>query len=97
MKTVNLDGQRMLTRPDAFKELKRALSIPERCGANLDALWDFLTDLSEPTTATFAHSEDMVEALAPYGIKLLQTLIEASIKNPNFKLKIEWEEDENEE
>ena len=58
-----------------------------------DALYDFLTEIGEPTEATFEHSEDMVEALAPYGLKLLQTLIEASIKNPNFKLKIAWSED----
>lgn len=93
MKNASIDGLKMLTRADAFKELKRALAIPERCGSNLDALWDYLTELSEPVSLSFAHSEDMVEALEPYGLKLLQTLIEAAIKNPNFKLNIEWEED----
>jgi len=90
MKNVSIDGQKMLTRDAAFAELRRALNCPPTCGKNLDALWDFLTDLSQPVTLTFAHNEDMVEALAPYGIKLLQTLIEASIKNPNFKLIIDW-------
>lgn len=97
MKTVNLDGLKMLTRADAFKVLKRELALPEHCGNNLDAIWDCLTELSEPIQVNFAHSEDMVEALAPYGVKLLQTLIEASIKNPNFKLVIEWSPDEDEE
>ena len=96
MKTVNIDGQKMLTREAAFRTLKRELALPERCGNNLDALWDVLTELGQPIQLNFAHSEDMVEALAPYGIKLLQTLIEASIKNPNFKLNIIWTPDEEE-
>lgn len=93
---AHIDGQKMLTRENAFKELKRALSLPARCGTNLDALWDYLTSLGTPVTLTFSHSEDMVEALEPYGLKLLQTLIEAAIKNPNFKLSIDWEEEEDE-
>lgn len=97
MKTVNIDGQKMLTREAAFKTLKRELGLPERCGNNLDALWDVLTELSQPIQVNFAHSEDMVEALAPYGIKLLQTLIEASIKNPNFKFSIDWGDPESDE
>ena len=94
MKQILLDGQRMLTRDNAHAELARAFKFPAHYGKNLDALYDFLTEIGEPTEATFEHSEDMVEALAPYGLKLLQTLIEASIKNPNFKLKIAWEKDE---
>ena len=94
MKQIHLDGQRMLTRDNAHAELARAFKFPAHYGKNLDALYDFLTEIGEPTEATFEHSEDMVEALAPYGLKLLQTLIESSIKNPNFKLKIAGEKDE---
>jgi len=93
MKQIKLDGQRMLTRDNAHAELARAFGFPAHYGKNLDALYDVLTDLA-PTECVFEHSEDMVEALAPYGLKLLQTLIESSIKNPNFKLKIAWEKDE---
>ena len=93
MKQIHLDGQRMLTRDNAHAELARAFGFPAHYGKNLDALWDFLTELGSPVTATFEHSEDMVEALEPYGLKLLQTLIEASIKNPNFKLQVIWSPD----
>ena len=92
MKQVQLDGQRMLTRENAYAELARAFGFPANCGKNLDALYDMLTDLSD-VVCTFDHSEDMVEALETYGLKLLQTLIEASIKNPAFKLQIAWEPD----
>ena len=45
---------------DFYAELRRALDLPDWTGANLDALWDVLTDLTEPTAlvwrryATFA-------------------------------------------
>ena len=97
MKNVSIDGKNMLTRDAAFSELRRALSCPPTCGKNLDALYDFLTDVSQPVTLTFTNNADMVEALAPYGIKLLQTLIEASIKNPAFKLVIDWGDAESDE
>ena len=93
MNQVHLDGQRMLTREKAHAELAKAFKFPAHYGKNLDALYDFLTELA-PTECVFEHSEDMVEALEPYGLKLLQTLIEAAIKNPAFKLKIVWEKDE---
>ena len=93
MKQIKLDGQRMLTRDKAHAELARAYGFPAHYGKNLDALYDALTDLND-VECVFEHSEDMVEALAPYGLKLLQTLIESSISNPAFKLKIAWEEDE---
>lgn len=91
MKQITLEGQRMLTRENAHAELARAFKFPAHYGKNLDALYDFLTEI-DATECLFQHSEDMVEALEPYGLKLLQTLIEASIKNPNFKLKIAWSE-----
>ena len=91
MKQITLEGQRMLTRENAHAELARAFKFPAHYGKNLDALYDFLTEIDTPE-CVFQHSEDMVEALEPYGLKLLQTLIEASIKNPNFKLKIAWSE-----
>lgn len=91
MKQITLEGQRMLTRENAHAELARAFKFPAHYGKNLDALYDFLTEI-DTTECVFQHSEDMVEALEPYGLKLLQTLIEASIKNPNFKLKIAWSE-----
>lgn len=96
MKHITIDGTKMLTKPAAHAELKRAFSFPPHYGANLDALWDMLTELTGPVTATFVHSESMVEALGPDGLSILRTIIEAAIKNPGFKLEIAWEEEEDE-
>lgn len=97
MKNIHLDGQNMTTREAAHAELKRVFGFPASYGKNLDALFDYLTDISQPVTLTLTNNADMVEALAPYGLKLLQTLIEASIKNPNFKLEIDWGDPESDE
>ena len=43
-----IDGRRMTTRADAHAELARALDFPDWYGANLDALYDVLTDLEVP-------------------------------------------------
>src|SRR6476646_11132649 len=49
------DGWRVAVLPevertrDFYAELRRALDLPDWTGANLDALWDVLTDLREPT------------------------------------------------
>jgi ribonuclease inhibitor len=97
VKQIIIDGQKMRPTPAAHAELKRAFKFPPHYGANLDALWDMLTEISEPVTATFIHSDVMVESIGPDGLSLLQTIIEAAIKNPNFKLVVDWEEDEDDE
>jgi hypothetical protein len=48
-------------------------------------------------TAKFIHSDVMVESIGPDGLSILQTVIEAAIKNPNFKLEVDWAEDEDDD
>lgn len=97
MKNIVIDGQKMRTKAAAHAELKRVFKFPPHYGANLDALWDMLTELSEPVTAKFIHSDVMVESIGPDGLSILQTVIEAAIKNPNFKLEVDWAEDEDDD
>lgn len=97
MKHITIDGTKMLTKPAAHAELKRLFNFPPHYGANLDALWDALTELSTPVSATFIHSDAMVEAIGPDGLSILQTIIEAAIKNPALKLEIDWGEEEDDE
>lgn len=79
---IILDGRNMLSRADAHDMLARALSFPEYYGKNLDALWDLATTTQAELTLT--HAAAMQAALGTYGTKLLSTLHEASIANPNF-------------
>ena len=54
--TIILDASRMQTRSTAHPYLKEMLSFPDYYGANLDALYDCLTELGE--TEVFFINED---------------------------------------
>lgn len=44
MKTASIDLSRCVGRAQLYEELRRALNLPAGCGANLDALWDCLSE-----------------------------------------------------
>lgn len=49
MRTITLDLERMTSVPAMHKYLRSALALPVYYGANLDALYDCLTEIAEPT------------------------------------------------
>lgn len=49
MRTITLDLERMTSVPALHKYLRSALALPAHYGANLDALYDCLTEIAEPT------------------------------------------------
>ena len=49
MRTITLDLERMTSVPALHKYLRSALALPVYYGANLDALYDCLTEIAEPT------------------------------------------------
>ena len=49
MRTITLDLERMTSVPALHKYLRSALALPAHYGANLDALYDCLTEIVEPT------------------------------------------------
>lgn len=81
MKEIYLEGRRMTDRAAAHAELKEKLSLPEHYGANLDALWDCLTEICEETVITLRHPGAMLSALREYGCRLLLTFFEAEKNN----------------
>ena len=64
----------------------RALRLPEYYGGNLDALWDELCAIR--ADLVLESPAPMLNALGPYGCKLLQTLYEAAGENPDFQFRI---------
>lgn len=81
MREVYLEGRLMTDRTAAHAELKEKLSLPEHYGANLDALWDCLAEISQETVITVRHPGAMLSALREYGCRLLMTLFEAETQN----------------
>ena len=54
-----LDGRKILDTGSFYRVLGEVLELPHNFGANLDALWDFLsTDLTGPVTIRWRHSAE---------------------------------------
>ena len=49
MRTITLDLERMTSVPALHKYLRSALALPVYYGANLDAVYDCLTEIAQPT------------------------------------------------
>ena len=77
MKTITLDLERMTSVPALHKYLRSALALPVYYGANLDALYDCLTEIAEPTQIIVPADITDNEKLGWYGEQLLQVLQES--------------------
>lgn len=68
----------------AHEYLKRKLRFPDYYGKNLDALWDMLSTLSEPTDIKFFNKDILTKELGTYGEDLIQVFFEAAEENKNI-------------
>jgi ribonuclease inhibitor len=84
MKMCILDGKQLYSRKELHAAIAEALNLPEWYGANLDALYDCLTDLQEETQLQICHETELREHLGDYVQKLLKVLQAASEENPVF-------------
>jgi uncharacterized protein (DUF169 family)/RNAse (barnase) inhibitor barstar len=78
MKRYELDGRLCLDRGDFCRRLIELLNFPEYCGKNLDALYDALTSLPEPTELTVTHFAGLERRLGDWGRRLRKMLMDAS-------------------
>ena len=67
MRTITLDLERMTSVPAIHKYLRSALALPVYYGANLDALYDCLTEIAEPTQIIVPADITDNEKLGWYG------------------------------
>lgn len=82
--TVILDGEKMTTKESAHDHLYEQFSFPAYYGRNLDALYDLLSAISQPTQILLASRDAMIEALDTYGDEMLETFEQAAAENPNI-------------
>lgn len=80
--TFLLIGSQMTNRDDAHEYLKKQLQLPEYYGKNLDALYDVLTEIAEPTTIILEGHKH----LDGYGLRIVHTLQDAANNNPVLTL-----------
>lgn len=77
---IDLSG--VCDKDDLNEAIMRALPLPEYYGANLDALFDVLTDISEETEIYFTNSEEAYVYMPKYMASLKRVCEDASAENP---------------
>ena len=88
MRTITLDINRLHSVPALHKYLCSELALPVYYGANLDALYDCLTEIVEPTQIIVPANVTDNEKLGWYGEQLLQVLQDAAEENENLQVTI---------
>lgn len=88
MRTITLDLERMTSVPALHKYLRSALALPAHYGDNLDALYDCLTEIAEPTQIVVPANVTDNEKLGWYGEQLLEVLQDAAEENKNLQVTI---------
>ena len=78
---IVLDAANMTEKEAAHAYLKKALSLPDYYGSNLDALYDCLTEL-EDTEIQFVN----LDAAGGYFAKVLSVFREAQEENPRLQI-----------
>ena len=81
-----LNGKEIRNRKQLHETLAMELQFPVWYGANLDALYDCLTDIHTDTRLTVLHSGELREHLGPYADKLLCVLRQTARENAWFTL-----------
>ena len=86
MKKIVLELEKMRSLPMLHKYLHTALDLPEYYGANLDALYDCLTEIAEPTELVVPKKVADEAYLGWYGQQFLQMLQDAAAANETLKI-----------
>ena len=86
MRKITLDIEKMRSLPMLHKYLHTALALPEYYGANLDALYDCLTEMSEPTELVVPNKVADEAYLGWYGQQFLQMLEDAAAANEALQI-----------
>ncbi len=88
MKEISISPEGM-TWQSLHSFLREVLDFPDYYGENLDALYDCLTDISEPVTLILAAEPIWEASLGEYGVSMLRAFEDAADSNDDLTLKIE--------
>lgn len=85
---VVLDGRKITDKIVLHKYLKEQCGFPDYYGNNLDALYDVLTDRTEPLEIRLEYAEELKEVLCGYGEAFIETLEDAAASSDNVRFTI---------
>ena len=89
MRKIVLDIEKMRSLPMLHKYLHTALALPEYYGANLDALYDCLTEIAEPTELVVPKKVADEAYLGWYGQECLQVLEDAKAGSDGLRVTLQ--------
>lgn len=85
---VIIDGRNITDKHMLHSYLKEQCQFPDYYGNNLDALYDVLTDRTEPLEIKVEYAEELKEILCGYGEAFIETLQDAAAENESVKVEI---------
>ena len=92
---IRLDGVSMTDRETTHSYLKFKFYFPTHYGKNLDALYDQLTEIGEPTKIIIYHVDELKQNQPDYGRSMLKVFRAAEDANPKLTIRfIEGERSE---
>lgn len=78
MKKITLDFENISNKEDMHKYLAEKFEFPDYYGKNLDALFECLTDIAEPTAV------NIINAINDYDEQIINVITSAEEENDNL-------------
>ena len=89
MKLIKLNIERMQTRQALHQYLAESLGFPDYYGANLDALFDCLTDIQQETLVEMPlEIASETSGLGDYGLTLCKVFEQAAKQNDHLRFSV---------
>ena len=85
---VIIDGRNIKDKQALHAYLKDQCQFPDYYGNNLDAMYDVLTERSEPLIIRVEHVQELKEILCGYGEAFVEALLDAAAENENITVEI---------
>ena len=89
MKQIIIDCSAIETPRQFHEALAAAMALPEWYGHNLDAMYDCMTELSQPVTLVLSGWAALGERLGDYAGRLIFVLHRASEDNPCLAVELQ--------
>lgn len=78
MKKITLDFENISNKEEMHKYLAKKFEFPDYYGGNLDALFECLTDIAEPTAV------NIINAINDYDEQIINVITSAEEENDNL-------------
>lgn len=78
MKKITLDFENISNKEEMHKYLAEKFEFPDYYGKNLDALFECLTDIAEPTAV------NIINAINDYDVQIINVITSAEEENDNL-------------